>query len=166
MIDYYEYETSPRKLEPDYGNIQSRSRKTVKKQVKKNKPVQSKKTVTKRNLKHILKIVVGFIALLTISYRYSIINTSFNEKEALKKELAEVKKVNDQLQVSIEEGMNINVIEKEAKEKLGMQKLDNSQKVYVNLDKQDYTEYSADTIITENEETWWGKLLKDLFNIK
>ena len=62
--------------------------------------------------------------------------------------------------------MNINVIEKEAKEKLGMQKLDNSQKVYVNLDKQDYTEYSADTIITENEETWWGKLLKDLFNIK
>ena len=69
--------------------------------------------------------------LLTISYRYSLINTRFSEKESLKSELADLQKQNAQLQLSIETGTNINNIEQQAKEKLGMKKLDNSQKVYV-----------------------------------
>ena len=77
-----------------------------------------------------------------------------------------MKKQNEQLQVSIEQQMNINKIEQEAKEKLGMQKLDNSQKVYVSLDKEDYIEAPINNIETQKTETWWSKLLKDLFKIK
>ena len=62
--------------------------------------------------------------------------------------------------------MNINLIEQEAKEKLGMKKLNNDQKVYVSLDKEDYTESSVKKEESdENSESWWSKLLKDLFNL-
>ena len=47
-----------------------------------------------------------------------------------------------------------------------MQKLDNSQKVYVSLDKEDYIEAPINNIETQKTETWWSKLLKDLFKIK
>ena len=89
------------------------------------------------------------------------------QKENLKKELASIQKENEQLKVNIEKQMSFNAIEQEAKEKLGMQKLDNNQKVYVNLNKSDYIEPSESVSNTENqkEETWWCKLLKDLFKI-
>lgn len=162
MIDYYNYETSPRKLEPEYSP--RRKKDTIKsaKVVKKQNISEKRK-----NIKNIAHIAVGFIVLLAISYQYSLVNTSFNEKENLKKELSDIKKQNEQLEVNIEQGMNINLIEQEAKEKLGMKKLNNDQKVYVALDKEDYTESSVKKEDNENTnaESWWSKLLKDLFNI-
>ena len=124
------------------------------------------KAQNRKNVSCIMEIAVGFVILLGISYRYALINSTFNEKEKMKAELASIQKQNEQLKVNIEQAMNINTIEQEAKEKLGMQKLDNSQKVYVSLDKQDYIESSASTINNEENETWWSKLLKDLFKIK
>lgn len=160
MIEYYEYETSPRKLEPDYQtNIRKKKKTVVKRKT-------NTKAQTRNNIKTIFEVVLGFAILLLISYRYSVVNASFNEKENLKSQLAELKKQNEQLQVSIEQQMNINKIEQEAKEKLGMQKLDNSQKVYVSLDKEDYIEAPINNIETQKTETWWSKLLKDLFKIK
>lgn len=161
MIDYYNYETSPRKLEPAY--VPKRRKENVK-----STKATKKQNVTekKKNVKTIVHIAVGFVVLLTISYQYSLVNRRFNEKENLKKELADIKKQNEQLEVNIEQGMNINLIEQEAKEKLGMKKLDNNQKVYVSLDKEDYTESSVKNEDNNgNSESWWSKLLKDLFNI-
>ena len=81
----------------------------------------------------------------------------------MKSTLAQIQKVNAQLQVNIEQGMNINTIEQAAQEKLGMQKLDNNQKVYVNLPKKDYVESSASRVIkNEEDESWWQKLLNTL----
>lgn len=124
------------------------------------------KAQTRKNVKIIFEIAIGFAILFTISYRNALINANFTEKEKLKTNLASIQKQNEQLKVSIEQGMNINTIEQEAKEKLGMQKLDNSQKVYVSLEKEDYIEPSVNVIEDDENETWWSKLLKDLFNIK
>ena len=167
MIDYYEYETSPRKLEPEYmPEIEKEVEEKTKTKKRTNTSTKAKRLKEKRkNIKTILEIGIGFIVLLTISYRYSLVNASFNEKESLKKQLSEINKQNEQLEVSIEQGMNINLIEQEAKEKLGMRKLDNNQKVYVSLDKEDYTESSVNDNVNEETESWWSKLLKDLFNI-
>ena len=160
MIDYYEYETSPRKIDPDYErpnlkktNTQKKSKKAQNKSVK-----ESRKTV-----KYIIEIALAFAVLLTISYRYSLINTKFAEKENLKTQLQDLQKQNAQLQLSIETGTNINNIEQQAKEKLGMKKLDNSQKVYVSLPKEDYVESSTEQVETGEEETWWQALINDLF---
>lgn len=128
---------------------------------------QEAKAQTRRYAKKFLIVGYVFAVLLLISYRYAVINTTFSEKEKLKTELASIQKQNEQLKVNIEQGMNINTIEQEAKEKLGMQKLDNNQKVYISIPKKDYTESSVKKDVTEDEnETWWSKLFKDVFNIK
>ena len=160
MIDYYEYETSPRKIEKEYERPKTKRATTQKKSKKvQNKAIkESRKTV-----KYIIEIAIAFAVLLTISYRYSLINTRFSEKENLKSQLADIKKQNAQLQLSIETGTNINNIEQQAKEKLGMKKLDNGQKVYVSLPKEDYVESSTEQVETGEDETWWQALINDLF---
>ena len=121
----------------------------------------------KKNISKIFDVIICFSMLMLISYRYATIDANFRQKENLKKELASIQKENEQLKVNIEKQMNFNTIEQEAKEKLGMQKLDNNQKVYINLNKSDYIEPSENTSNTgsKKEETWWCKLLKDLFKI-
>ena len=163
MINYYEYETSPRKINPEYeennNKIKRTKTKTRKKvNVKKNKAVE----YSRKRTKYIIEIAVAFVILLTISYRYSLINTKFSEKESLKTELAEIQKQNAQLQLNIEKGTNINNVEQQAKEKLGMKKLDNSQKVYISLPKEDYVESGTEEIEKEDDETWWEALINDL----
>ena len=160
MIDYYEYETSPRKIEPDYER--PRTKKTATQ--KKSKKVQNKAIrESRKTAKYIIEIAIAFAVLLTISYRYSLINTRFSEKENLKSQLADIQKQNAQLQLSIETGTNINNIEQQAKEKLGMKKLDNNQKVYVSLPKEDYVESSTEQVETGEDETWWQALINYLF---
>lgn len=175
MIDYYGIETSPRKLEPDYIPVrkQTSTTKTTKtSQIKKVNKInnQSNKANKVKNAKNttikIVDIVICFAILLLISYRYALINTSFEEKEKLKKSYAAIQKQNEQLKVTIEQKMNVSTIEKEAKEKLGMQKLDNNQKVYVNLEKTDYIESSSQKKVVSQNQTWWSKLIKDIFKIK
>lgn len=173
MIDYYGIETSPRKLEPDYVPVRKQINRTIKtSQVKKvNKVNNQSNTVKKvKNVKHttikIVDIIICFAILLLISYRYALINISFEEKEKLKKSYVAVQKQNEQLKVMIEQKMNVSTIEKEAKEKLGMQKLDNNQKVYVNLEKTDYIESSSQKKVVNQSQTWWSKLIKDVFKIK
>ena len=160
MIDYYEYETSPRKIEPDYERPRTKKTSTQ----KKSKKVQNKAIKeSRKTAKYIIEIAIAFAVLLTISYRYSLINTRFSEKENLKSQLADIQKQNAQLQLSIETGTNINNIEQQAKEKLGMKKLDNNQKVYVSLPKEDYVESSTEQVETGEDETWWQALINDLF---
>lgn len=159
LINYYEYETSPRKLKPEYQREAKKTKKTnTHKKVQKNKPVEN----SRKTAKYIIEIAFAFAILLTISYRYSLINDTFNEKEKLKSELAEIQKQNAQLQINIEKGTNINNVEQQAKEKLGMKKLDNTQKVYVNLPKEDYVEPSTEKIDTDGETSWWQELINDL----
>ena len=106
----YQYETSPRKLEPEYD--------IPKKQYKKKKstPVKKAKTNAKKkiryNFKPIFYIVIGFAMLFTISYRNSLINESYNAKEKLKRELSAIQKENEQLKVNIESSLNLNSVKK------------------------------------------------------
>ncbi len=164
MINYYEYETSPRKEEPEYiPNRRRKNKNTIHNEEELRKKLRKAQVMqTRKNVKHILEIGLVFIVLLTISYRYALINSRFTEKESLKSTLSNIQKQNAQLRVSIEQGMNINNIEQAAKEKLGMQKLDNNQKVYVNLHKKDYVETTTQSSNTEETESWWQKLLKTL----
>ena len=160
MIDYYEYETSPRKIESDFDKPITKKTNTHKRaKNEKNKAVKE----SRKTAKYVIEIAIAFVILLTISYRYSLINTKFAEKENLKTQLQDLQKQNAQLQLSIETGTNINNIEQQAKEKLGMKKLDNSQKVYVSLPKEDYVESSTEQVETGEDETWWQALINDLF---
>ena len=159
----YQFETSPRKLQPEY---EPKKKKQVKRNVQKNvelhqngNPKKQAKRKVKMEVKMIVWILLGFAIFCVISYRNSLINESFNEKEKLKQDLAVIQKENEQLQVSIENSLNLSNIEQAAKDKLGMQKLNNSQKIYVSLPKKDYIEAATEEIIFTEELSWLEQLL-------
>lgn len=163
----YQYGTSPRKIEPDYDR---RSKKTHKKgqlKVVKEIPKQQIKLSKEQRSKQMrmtVTVVGLFLLLLTISCRNSQIDKKFDQIQDQKKQLATLQKENEQLKVSIENSLNVNNVEKVAKEELGMQKLSNRQTVYVTLPKKDYVEAASEKVEIEEEKSWWEKFTDKIFN--
>ena len=124
---------------------------------------------SKRNAKGKLRIVglilASFTILFAVSYQNSLISESFNKKEQYKKELESLSKTNQQIEVGIENNLNLNNVEQVAKEKLGMQKLNNEQKIYVNLPKEDYVAPAVEQVIIEENENFFVKLFKGFTNV-
>lgn len=167
----YEYETSPRKLEPEYIQTKKKRKTTKqepKKNIKKSKNKNTKKLTkaqeSKKKAKTVMYVLVAFIALITISYRNSLITENFNKVESLKDNLYSIKKENDQLTASIENSLNLKNIEQAAKEN-GMQKLTTKQTVYVNLPKKDFVEPSSEKIEIEDEKNFFQILIDEIKNI-
>lgn len=163
----YEYGTTPRKLEPNYRPSTTR-KKDIQKQIKINERQRKEalRLERKKHNKNVALVIAIFLILLAISYRSSLINEKFNEIQTAKEQLASIEKTNGQLQVSIEGSLNLSNVEEAAKEKLGMQKLDNGQKVFVTLDKKDYVEAGTQdiNITEETNDTWFEKVIKKIFN--
>ena len=159
----YQYETSPRKLEPRYKNAPSKNTNKKKLEVIKNEPRKnqgiSKKEKAKRR-GQICSVLVIFALLLVISYRNSLITEEFNLIQNLKGNLANIQKENKQLEVSIESSLNLNKIEKIASEQLGMQKQTVEQTIYTELPKEDYIEAGS-----EEEQEEPTSLLQKILNI-
>ena len=159
----YQYETSPKKLQPEYVPTKKAKKKTNVKPQNTKKP--SKQQKNKYNYKPVVYIGLAFVMLFTISYRYSLINEEYNSKENIKSKVSAVQKENEQLKVSIENSLNLSYIEKAAQDKLGMQKLDNSNKIYLDLQKKDYVEPASEEVILNDNSSWFEKLIKKLTQI-
>ena len=159
----YQYETSPRKLKPEYEPQKNPYSK------KKSSTLKQKKTKEKRKLKPkaraIFYILAGFTILFAISYRNSLITENFNHKEELKQELSVLQKENAQLQINIQNSLNLSNIEKSANSKLGMQKLDDTQKIYVSLPKKDYVEPASEQVVVEEEKNWFESIIEKITNL-
>lgn len=165
----YQYETSPRKLEPEYTPIKNpyKSKKTTAKKVdaKENKKYSKENKIKKQKRQAIKYLVIGFLILFGISYRNSQIDENFAKVQSLKEQLADIEKQNTQLEISIENGLNLNNLEKEAKEKLGMQKLNSKQITYITLPKTDYIEPATEEVILEEETGGLKGIIKKITNI-
>ena len=133
----YQYETSPRKIRPEYEPRKTSAKKrasNVNKAKKVTKNTANKKVKkAKYNYKPVVYIMLGFAMLFTISYRYSLINEKYNQKENIKLQVSAVQKQNEQLKVSIENSLNLNSVEKSAEEK--DYKKDNAEDVFAAFDK-------------------------------
>ena len=100
--------------------------------------------------------------LFAISYRNALIAQTYSQVKNLKVELSKIEKENEQIEVNIESRTNLSAIEKRAQEELGMKKLDDSQTVYVSLEKKDYIESSADSVKLEEELKWFEKIINKI----
>ena len=123
----YQYETSPKKLQPEYVPTKKAKKKTNVKPQNTKKP--SKQQKNKYNYKPVVYIGLAFVMLFSISYRYSLINEEYNSKENIKSKVSAVQKENEQLKVSIENSLNLSSIEKAAQDKLlksGLGSMDSS----------------------------------------
>lgn len=169
----YQYETSPRKLEPEY-NIQNK-KKTVKKS--KQEPKTKAKVLTKaekrkKALEDARNKVFLFINLLVICsvlflviYRDSLISQTFSQIQTLKNSVTDIQKENDQIEISIQNSLNLSSVEQSAKELLGMQKLTSKQTVYLNLPKKDFVEPSSEEIIIEENNGIFTKIIEFISNM-
>ena len=159
----YQYETSPRKLEPEYKTPKKKKLDTKRnKKVKANSKIEVKLS---KKIKLVLYLLVAFSVLFAISYRNSKINEEFSEVKSMQKELAKLEKENEQLNISIQNDLNLGQIEKSAKEMLGMQKLTSKQTVNVNLEKKDYVEPSSEEVVIEENNSFLNRIISILKNI-
>ncbi len=163
----YQYETSPRKLEPEYTPIKHpyKAKKTTARKVKKTSNNNRAKQLRKQQNQAIKYLLIGFAIVFGICYRNSQIDENFAKVQDLKEEVAEVEKQNAQLEISIENGLNLNNLEQEAKEKLGMQKLNSKQTRYITLPKSDYIEPAAEQVVIEEKEDGIKGIINVVTNI-
>ena len=145
---------------------------TTKKKINVEKPKEMKltKTKAKDKAKVIAKkkgillgtVIVAFLFLICM--RYTEINEKFNEVNALEKDLASAKALNQQLNANIESKTDLGYIEKYAKYQLGMQKPNESQIVRIAYEKRD--KISTPIIIDEEEDSsFLSRLFNDLRNL-
>ena len=162
----YQYETSPRKLEPGYNkNTQKKKKKATnikKKETKKQNARAVEVTKFTKKINGVLLTILLFGAMFTIAYRNSQIDESFMEVQGLQQELASLQKENEQKRVSIENSFNLSVIEQQAKELLGMQKLENNQREYINVPKVEFIEPLK---VVKEKSTWYENIFRFFSNI-
>ncbi len=158
----YEFSTSPRKLENPKRHKQRKKLRVIEDLPR--QEIKISKAQKRKQTKLTLIVIAIFVLLLTISYRNSQINEKFTQVQSQKKELASLQKENEQLKVNIANGLNLNNIEKIAKEKLGMQKLTNKQTLYVSLPKKDYVESASEKVVIEKEKNWFENFVNKIFN--
>lgn len=147
----YQYETSPRKIRPDYEPVKKKSVK--KSQVTKMNTVQKSNTKmkTSKKIKIVFFVLLAFVAFFTISYRNAVIDAKYAEIKTKKNELALVEKENEQLEATIESRLNLKTIQEEAETLLGMKKLSNDQINYISLPKTDYVEAASEEVKIEDD---------------
>lgn len=167
----YQFETSPRKLEPEYEpkrKKKSQSTGVRKKANTKTKNTNKKKKLSQKDKKRearkngfliVLNLALVLAALFVIIFRNSLISQTFSQIQILKSNISELQKENDQLEISIQNNLNLSNIEQEAKEKLGMQKLTSKQTIYLNLPKKDYVEPSTEEVVIEENANIWQSIV-------
>lgn len=165
----YQYETSPRKFEPEYTprkNPYKSKKNTTQKQAITKKKEQDKLNKAKQQKTKIIKyVIIGFIILFGICYRSSQIDEQFAKVQSVKEELGEMEKQNAQLKVLIQNGLNLNNLEQQAKELLGMQKLNSKQTVYIDLPNDDYIESATEEVIIEENNSGLKGIINTIANI-
>ncbi len=158
----YQYETSPRKVKPEYTR---KPKKYPKKSSMTRKKVKIEKNVKKefvKKAKIIFLVLFVFSIVFAISYRNSLINEAYSKTEGLKSNLEKIERENEQIEVSIDNSLNLANIEQSAKELLGMTKLTSKQTIYITLPKQDYIESDSNKANEKKKRTFLD-FLKDIF---
>lgn len=180
----YQYDTNPRKIKPDYSrpkrnktqmqkskttksrNAKSNAKKTKQvKQTKQSKQKEQKKLQNKAKFSVFIKCILLFAILFFVIFRNSQISESFAEIQSLKATISEIKKENNQLEINIQNSINLSNIEQQAKELLGMQKLNNKQIEYISLPKKDYTEPKAEEVIIDDEKSLLDIIIEKITNL-
>lgn len=152
----YEYGTSPRKYTESYTQT-----KKTRTNVKPKRKVNTKKNIKKEPINTYLYF--GFALIIVFAFLVSIRSSKIEQRNVQiqenKKQIEEIKNENAALNMNLQRNLSLTNIENQAREKLGMQKLKNTQIRYVKLDKQDYVEPVSVTRIEETKENLWTKIV-------
>lgn len=157
----YQYETSPRKVNPIYRTTK-KPKTTTKATTKK----QNKKAISKGlKIKIVFNAIFIFTILFGLIYQNAQVSQIFSQIQGLKSQATEIQKENSQIEISIQNELNLSNIEETAKNMLGMKKLTSAQTRYVNLSKRDYVEPSTEEVIIEEDTNIVTKVFKKVISM-
>lgn len=122
------------------------------------KKIPKTKKVQKSNYNSLVVfIIVGFILCFGMVFLKVQINETTSQIQNQTKMLNELKSDEIRLKMNIESNVSLNNIEKQAKEELGLNKIETSQIEYVNIEK------DSENITVNKNRTLWDDI-KDFFN--
>jgi len=140
---YYESGSTARKFEykEEYSQKSNNN-------VKKRNVVTTKK---KTKTSPIGVILFVFSMALILVYRYNVINEKNLESQRLAADLTKIESALVTSQIEVEQNTDLNQIEAYAKQKLGMQKPDKNQTIYIDTSKDNnLVEVQSDTTFLQN----------------
>jgi len=157
----YQYETSPRKLKPEYEPVKrTYPKKSTARRISR---VEEAKKLKAMYRKITMYVAICFIGLFVISYRYSLIDDTHKELKQEEAKLALLEKETTQLEANIESSLNLKKIEEDARTMLGMSEPSAEQKVYISLPKTDHIETSTEEVKSNaSEENWFLTLINKI----
>ena len=165
MVSYdYQYETSPRKLEPEVRFPRKEKKKVTNSKSKKQKNKVKAKEVKMAKTNFAVLMIVFLGCVLLLMYRSVKIRESYAGVQDLSKKVSSLEKENSQLTVQIQNNLNLNNIEGMAASSLGMQKLSSKQTVYINLDTKGYTEISQKSLTKEKKISFFQKIIDKIID--
>lgn len=136
----------------DYGNLAYKLPERYA-EPRRRKPQQYRVKVVKRNREQMLirnKIIrgIGLVVVVAMSAGFMIsqfvtVNETEQKIAALRKELNTLEATTSQMVFDMEQSVDLAEIEKQATTRLGMQRPEKYQTVYVNVKQDDYTESTA-----------------------
>ena len=137
----------------DYGNLAYELPRQYDEPIKKRRPQRNNVKVVKRNReqmlirsKNIRRICVIVVIALSAGFMISqfvTVNETQQEIASLQKQLSDIESATSQMVFDMEQSVDLAEIEKEATTRLGMQRPEKYQTIYVNVKQDDMTEKTA-----------------------
>lgn len=137
----------------EYGNLAYRLPNQYEEPIHKRRPQANRVRVVKRNREQMLmrnKIMRNICIVVTVAMsagfmisEFVTVNETQQEIASLQKELNQIESATSQMIFDMEQSVDLAEIERQATTKLGMQRPEKYQTVYVNVKQDDYTESTA-----------------------
>ncbi len=138
------------------------------------KAYRKKKNQRMHKIKYIRRIVcilmIASAAMFMIS-KYVSVNETRSEIDSLRSQVEELQATNSQMMFELEQSVDLAAIEKEATQRLGMQRPEKYQTIYVDIQQEDKTETTSQSV--ESAQSRIGKFFSslkqniiDMFSIK
>ena len=135
----------------------------VDKKAEKEKLRQQQLKAARRKLA--LYMIVFFIAMFAILFRYVRIYDLHSDVASQTKKLETIRMENEQTKLTIENMTDKTKIQEYAENELGLQKITSTQTVYLSLEKQDYVEATAEAVIIEEEKNIMETIRNKIINL-
>ena len=139
----------------DYGNLAYRLPEEYEEPVRKRKPqvnrARNKRNreemlIRSKNMRRICAIVVIALSGGFMISQFVTVNENAQAIASLQKQLTEIESATSQMVFDMEQSVDLAEIEKEATTRLGMQRPEKYQTIYVNVKQDDMTEKTADEV--------------------
>ena len=126
---------------PSYNpNVRIKTSVKPKKTLKKEQLAKQQKQQAKAKVKSLLSVALLIVAAFFVLYRGVVITETTNAIEKKEKQLSDIVATNERVKMEIEHALDLKTVESAAVDRLGMNRPEKYQTVYVDLNQVDHVE--------------------------